>query len=225
MKKFLFLNLILILSACSGGDENNNDPNSENPFNGEWSGVFDETIDEDGINSGTWQGTINNQNNFNGEYVRAESNEINTYSGFVSTNGDASLTAGTTTDGAIFTGVMYGNEASGVFVNNTSTPADYGTWIGTKTIPDNDYTFNEFVGTWRLISESGDGTDLYLNDCQLKSTIVVSPTLLLINDFSDSSFCGFNSCSIYSLETWDITYESGSTFALINQTRDINFCN
>jgi len=96
MKKLLLLNLILILSACSGGDENNNDPNSENPFNGEWSGVFDETIDEDGINSGTWQGTINNQNNFNGEYVRAESNEINTYSGFVSPDGDASLTAGST---------------------------------------------------------------------------------------------------------------------------------
>ncbi len=68
-------------------------------------------------------------------------------------------------------------------------------------------------------------TDLFLNDCQLKSTIVVSPTLLLINDFSDNSFCGFNSCSIYSLETWDITYESGSTFVLINQTGDINFCN
>ena len=28
-----------------------------------------------------------------------------------------------------------------------------------------------------------------------------------------------------SLETWDITYESGSTFVLINQTRDTNFCN
>jgi len=197
----------------------------DNPFIGEWSGVYDETIDEDGINSGTWLGTITNQNNFIGDYVSSESNEIDTYSGFVSPNGDASLTAGTTTDGAIFTGVMYGNEASGVFVNNTSTPADYGTWKGTKTIPDNDYTFNEFVGTWRLISESEDGTDLYLNDCQLKSTIVVSPTLLLINEFSDNSFCGFNSCSIYSLETWDITYESGSTFVLINQTRDINFCN
>jgi hypothetical protein len=201
------------------------DTNIDNPFSGEWSGVYDETIDEDGINSGTWLGTITNQNNFIGEYMSSESNEIDTYSGFVSPNGDASLTAGTTTDGAIFTGVMYGNEASGVFVNNTSTPSDYGTWKGTKTIPDNDYTFNEFVGTWRLISESEDGTDLYLNDCQLKSIVVVSPTLLLINEFSDSSFCGFNSCSIYSLETWDITYESGSTFVVINQTRDINFCN
>ena len=66
--------------------------------------------------------------------------------------------------------------------------------------------------------------DLFLNDCQLKSTIVVSPTILLVNDFSDNSFCGFNSCSIYSTETWDITYESGSTFVLINQTLDINFC-
>ena len=154
MKKLLLLNLILILSACSGGDENNNDPNSENPFNGEWSGVFDETIDEDGINSGTWQGTINNQNNFNGEYVRAESNEINTYSGFVSPDGDASLTAGSTSGGAVFTGVMYGNEASGVFVNNTSTPPDYGTWKGTKTVADNNYVFNEFVGTWRMLAQS-----------------------------------------------------------------------
>ena len=224
MKKLLLLSLIIIFSACSGGDNDDNDTNIDNPFIGEWSGVYDETIDEDGINSGTWLGTITNQNNFIGEYVSLESNEIDTYSGFVSPNGDASLTAGTTTDGAIFTGVMYGNEASGVFVNNTSTPADYGTWKGTKTIPDNDYTFNEFVGTWRVISESEDGTDLFLNDCQLKSTVVVSPSILLINDFNDNSFCGFNSCSIYSLETWDITYESGSTFVLIKQTSDINFC-
>ena len=223
MKKLLLLNLILILSACSGGDENNNDPNSENPFNGEWSGVFDETIDEDGINSGTWQGTINNQNNFNGEYVRAESNEINTCSGFVSPDGDASLTAGSTSGGAVFTGVMYGNEASGVFVNNTSTPPDYGTWKGTKTVADNNYVFNEFVGTWRMLAQSEDGVDLFLTECQLKSTVVVSPTVLLINDFSNSSFCGFDSCSIYSLETWNISYDSGSN-VMISQTSDTNFC-
>jgi hypothetical protein len=85
-----------------------------------------------------------------------------------------------------------------VFVNNTSTPPDYGTWKGTKTIPDNDYVFNEFVGTWHLLSESEDGADLFLTACQLKSTIVVSPTILLINDFSNSSYCGFDSCRIYS---------------------------
>lgn len=223
MKRFLKLSLILIISACSGGDNDDNDTNQENPFSGQWSGVYNETISYDGVSSGIWQGTVN-QNNFIGEYVSSESNETNAYSGLVSPNGDASLTAGTTTDGAIFTGVMYGNEASGVFVNNSSTPPDYGTWKGTKTIPDNNFTFNEFIGTWRLISESEDGNDLFLNDCQLKSTIVVSPTILLVNDFSDNSFCGFNSCSIYSTETWDITYESGSTFVLINQTLDINFC-
>jgi hypothetical protein len=83
--------------------------------------------------------------------------------------------------------------------------------------------FNEFVGTWRLLSESQDGFDLFLSECQLKSTIVVSPTLLLINDFNDSSTCGFDSCSIYSLETWNVLYDSGST-AIISQTSDINFC-
>ncbi len=224
MKRLLKLSLIFIISACSGGDNDDNDTNQDNPFSGQWSGVYNETISYDGVSSGIWQGTVN-QNNFTGEYVSSENNETNAYSGLVSPNGDASLTAGTTTDGAIFTGVMYGNEASGVFVNNSSTPPDYGTWKGTKTIPDNNFTFNEFIGTWRLISESEDGNDLFLNDCQLKSTIVVSPTILLVNDFSDNSFCGFNSCSIYSLETWDITYESGSTFVLINQTLDINFCN
>ena len=222
MKKILFITLIFLLISCSGSDNDNNYNNSENPFSGEWSGVYNETIDEDGIGSGTWQGTVI-QNNFSGEYISLESNETNTYSGLVSADGDTSFTAGSTTDGAIFSGVMYGNEASGVFVNNTSTPPDYGTWKGTKTVPENNYVFNEFVGTWRLLSESQDGFDLFLSECQLKSTIVVSPTLLLINDFNDSSSCGFNSCSIYSLETWNISYDSGST-AIINQTSDINFC-
>ena len=102
MKKLLFLNILLILSACSGGDNDYNDTNIDNPFSGQWSGVYNETISYDGISSGTWQGTVD-QNNFIGEYVSSESNEIDTYSGFVSPNGDASLTAGTTTDGAIFT--------------------------------------------------------------------------------------------------------------------------
>ena len=225
MKKLLLLCFVFSLIACSSADDNDddNDINSENPFNGEWSGVYDETIDENGINSGIWQGVISNQNNFSGDYISSNSNEINTYSGLVSPNGDASLTAGSTTEGAVFTGVLYGNEASGVFVNNTSTPPDYGTWKGTKTIPDNDYVFNEFVGTWHLLSESEDGTDLFLTACQLKSTIVVSPTILLINDFSNSSYCGFDSCRIYSLEIWNISYDSGST-AIISQTSDTNFC-
>lgn len=222
MKKLFLLYLITIVSACSG-DESDNNTNSDNPFSGQWSGVYNETISQDGVSSGTWQGIVD-QNNFSGEYVSSESNETNAFLGLVSDDGDTSLTAGSTTDGAIFSGVMYGNEASGIFVNNSLTPKDYGTWKGSKTIPDNNYNFNEYVGTWRLISESEDGTDLFLNECQLKSTIVVSPTILLVNDFSDNSFCGFNSCSIYSTETWDITYESGSTFVLINQTLDINFC-
>lgn len=221
MKKTLLLNLLIILSACSGGDDNNNDTDSENPFNGEWSGVYNETVSYD-ISSGTWQGTVD-QNNFIGEYVSLESNEIGTYSGNVSPDGDASLSAGSTSSGSVFTGVMYGNEASGVFVNNTSTPPDYGTWKGTKTVPDNNYVFNEFVGTWRVLSQSEDGADLFLSECQLKSTIVISPTLLLINDFSNSSSCGFDTCSIYSSEIWNVSYNSDST-AIISQTRDINFC-
>lgn len=222
MKKTLLIALTIMIIACSDNDNYNNDNNSENPFSGEWSGVYNETIDEDGISSGTWQGTVI-QNNFSGEYMNSESNETNAYSGLVSADGDTSFTLGSTTDGAIFSGVMYGNEASGVFVNNSSTPPDYGTWKGTKTIPDNNYVFNEFVGTWRLLSESQDGFDLFLSECQLKSTIVVSPTLLLINDFNDDSSCGFDMCSINSLETWNILYDSGST-AIISQTNDINFC-
>ena len=222
MKKIFLSALIFAIMACSGGDNENNNSNLENPFSGEWSGVYNETIDEDGLNSGTWQGEVI-QNNFSGNYMSSESAEVNIFSGPVTADGDTSLTAGGTTDGAIFSGVMYGNEASGVFVNNLSTPPDYGTWKGTKIIPDNNYVFNEFVGTWRLLSESQDGVDSLLSECQLKSTIVVSPTLLLINEFDDNFWCGFNSCSIYSLETWNILYDSGST-AIINQTRDINFC-
>ena len=220
MKKLLLLSALLIIGCA--GDNDNNDSNSENPFSGEWSGVYNKTNSEEGVSSGAWQGTVT-QNNFNGEYVSSESNETDAYSGLVSPDGDTSFTTGSTTDGAIFGGVMYGNTASGVFVNNSSTPPDYGTWKGTKTIPDNNYVFNEFVGTWRLLSESQDGFDLFLSECQLKSTIVVSPTLLLINDFNDSSTCGFDSCSIYSLETWNVLYDSGST-AIISQTSDINFC-
>ena len=44
-----------------------------------------------------------------------------------------------------------------------------------------------------------------------------------INDFNDSTSCGFNSCSIYSSETWNVLYDSGST-VIINQISDINFC-
>jgi hypothetical protein len=222
MKKILLIALTLMIIACSGGDNEDNYNNLENPFSGEWSGVYNETIDEDGLSSGTWQGAVI-QNNFSGEYMSSEGIEINSFSGPVTSDGDTSLTTGDTTDGAIFSGVMYGNEASGIFVNNTSTPADYGTWKGTKTIPDNNYVFNEFIGTWRLVSESQDGFDLNLSECQLKSTIVVSPTLLLINDFNDSISCGFNSCSIYSSETWNVLYDSGST-VIINQISDINFC-
>jgi hypothetical protein len=91
MKKLLLLGLIFILSACSGGDNDDNDNNIDNPFSGEWSGVYNETIDEDGIGSGTWQGTVV-QNNFSGEYISLESNETNAYSGLVSADGDTSFT-------------------------------------------------------------------------------------------------------------------------------------
>ena len=224
MKATLFLVFSCLIIACTGGGNDNNETNLDNPFSGDWSGVYNETIDYDGIDSGTWEGNISNQNIFSGNYISSTNDEIENYFGFVSPDGDASLAAGNTSEGAVFTGVMYGNEASGVFVNNTSTPPDYGTWKGVKIIPDNNYIFNEFVGTWQVLSESEDGVDLFLNDCQLKSTIVVSPTILIVNDFNDSSFCGFNSCNIYSSEIWDIAYDSGSSFVIINQTSDINFC-
>ena len=68
MKRFLKLSLILIISACSGGDNDDNDTNQENPFSG--NGVYNETISYDGVSSGIWQGTVN-QNNFIGDKFKA----------------------------------------------------------------------------------------------------------------------------------------------------------
>jgi hypothetical protein len=229
MKKLLYLFLALIfIFSCSGDSDNStadDGNNTINPFIGEWTGSYEEVISQSpGLDVGTWQGTVDTQNNFIGVETNVTDGVSTDYSGFVPPNGDASIVIGTSGTSTVFTGVFYGNEASGIFVSNSSTPPNYGTWKGTKTIPDNDFVFSEFVGTWSLLTQTTNGVDLFLSECELNSTVVVSPTVLLINEYSASQTCGFDTCRIYSLETWDISYGAGSS-ATITQTKDTNFCN
>jgi hypothetical protein len=226
MKKLAFAFIVIsILSCSSENDTTANNSFRLNPFNGQWSGTYTETISESSIlDNGTWQGRVDDQNNFSGTQNSLIYNQSFDFSGTVSEEGDSFVRSGTTEDGIEFFGVFYGNEASGVFVSNRNPPANYGTWKGTKNAADNDYIFSEFVGTWSLLTETINSTNSTLSTCELNSTIVVSPTVLIVNDYSEDFSCGFVGCSIDSLETWNISYSSDSS-ATVTQTSSTDFCN
>lgn len=123
MKKYLFylLTLCLLISACSKDDNETQD----SPFKGEWSGVFT------GDDSGYWQATISANGNIT---ATTNSEEFGYYSakGKISPDGDVTLTFGSVSTGATFTGTFTETAAQGNWVNNSGYNDMTGKWRGFK---------------------------------------------------------------------------------------------
>jgi hypothetical protein len=125
MKKILFylltLCLLIIASSCSKDD--NETPDS--PFKGEWNGVFS------GDDTGSWEATIS----ANGTIIATTfSEEFGNYTaeGKISADGDVSLTFGSVSTGATFTGTFSETSAQGKWVNNSGYDDIIGKWRGFK---------------------------------------------------------------------------------------------
>ncbi len=122
MKKNLFylLTLCLLISACSKDDNE-----APSPFEGEWSGVFT------GADSGSWKATISSSGNIT---ATTNSEEFGYYSakGKISPDGDVTLTFGSVSTGATFTGTFSETSAQGNWVNNSGNNDMTGKWRGFK---------------------------------------------------------------------------------------------
>jgi len=123
MKKtiLVLLTICVVLAACS----KDKDSTPDSPFKGEWTGVFN------GDDSGSWEAIIST----NGDITATTySEEYGNYTakGKVSPEGDVTLTFGTVSTGATFTGVFSETSAKGKWVNSSGDYEITGNWRGYK---------------------------------------------------------------------------------------------
>ena len=122
MKKLILLPILILtilITSCSGDDDNSSSSN----FEGNWSGQY--TGDDD---NGNWTGNINSDGIVNGTATSTVFNESYDINGTISENGNLTATLGTTSVG----GEFIGNSGNGTWTN-TSSALDYnGNWTGNK---------------------------------------------------------------------------------------------
>ena len=116
---FLICVLISIQYSCSQSHGASSIPSS---FVGTWRGTYA------GTSSGTWTANIANDGSITG--VVQESILSHQATGSVNSSGSLSLTIGDVTSGARFIGQLNGTQATGTWVNPSS--SGNGTFIGTK---------------------------------------------------------------------------------------------
>jgi len=118
--KLLLLLAFVSIVACSKKED-------ISPFAGSWKGTYTGAND-----NGKWDAVINADGSATGNIKSTPSGLSYVATGQVASNGQFTLTAGTATSGAVFTGILSGTNATGSWVNNIVTPNYTGTWSGTK---------------------------------------------------------------------------------------------
>ncbi len=123
MKK-LFLTLIVVISVIASGCSKKDDPET-NDFIGTWAGTY--TGEDD---SGSWWAEID----ANGDVTGGASSSVVIASfqllGTISPEGEFTATAGSASNGTLFTGQFTDTEASGTWSN--SSLGFSGTWSGER---------------------------------------------------------------------------------------------
>lgn len=123
MKKVLLVLTILLVSILNTSCSNDVENNSQ--YEGIWKGTY--TGDED---SGTWEVDITSNGSLNGTFTSSSANFTIELNGNVDSNGHLEATYEYLMFNGEFTGDIEGNNASGVWENNTD---DFnGTWEGSK---------------------------------------------------------------------------------------------
>ena len=125
MKKLLytFLAVSIIFSACEE-DTPLQALGNNNPFAGNWSGVYS------GGESGIWSGTVTSSGNFINGVIVSSDQDYYLASGSVSNSGTFDLVMGTVTTGAVFEGNATGNNIIGTWENALESLE--GNWSGNK---------------------------------------------------------------------------------------------
>ena len=122
MKKLLLI-LSLLIFACSSDDSSNNNYNSS-PFEGDWSGTYS------GGEAGTWTATVDSEGYAVASLLKNGDEESYSATGTFSSNGSVTLTTGTASTGATFTGQATSSSVDGVWNNEGAELS--GTWSGSK---------------------------------------------------------------------------------------------
>ena len=122
MKKALLVLTILLVSisnsSCSNDDENNSQ------YEGIWKGTYT------GDDSGVWQVVITSNGSLNGTFSSSSADVTIELNGNVDSNGHLEATYEFFLINGEFTGDIEGNNASGIWKNNTDELE--GTWEGSK---------------------------------------------------------------------------------------------
>ena len=118
----IFLLTLVLVTSCEDESDNVNQMNNNSIYEGFWQGTFD------GDDVGNWNAEILSDGSITAELNSTKFNYSASASGTLSNSGEISLTFGTTTTGAVFSGQFTTSNASGMWVN------DYhqyqGNWTG-----------------------------------------------------------------------------------------------
>lgn len=118
---------LVFTSACSLGEDDDEEPESVERFQGIWEGTYEGAVEQ-----GTWTAVIDNKGNIKGTVFSTTLSVTFELSGLVTSDGDFNATAGSTTTGSRFQGSLDANSGLGQGTWENEASGQSGNWTGQK---------------------------------------------------------------------------------------------